>query len=169
MVTASQCFAPTSHNPFVSALERMFRVKTDRRDRAGGNHSTNQLDQSDIVAVWPLLHKIFVLPEMFDPMLFSVVQHAFPVELPTNKDPEVSGLYKSEAVGCSEDVSVRYEGSPADVLEFPGGLVTNLNLHNPGEGSLRSTGPVPDVERMAGRRVYNVVLISTLGLVVTLH
>ena len=145
MVAASQCFAPASHNPFVSALERMFRVKTDGRDRAGGNHSTNQLDQSDIVAVWPLLpedkdhcsksfrfivvcdlHKIFVLPEMFYPVLFSIAQYAFPVELPTNKDPEVSGLYKSEAVGCSEDVSVRYEGSPADVLEIPGGLVANL-------------------------------------------
>ena len=63
---------------------------------------------------------------MFYPVLFSIVQHAFPVKLPTNKDPEVSGLYKSEAVGCSEDVSVRYEGSPADVLEIPGGLVANL-------------------------------------------
>ena len=70
---------------------------------------------------------MLVLPEMFDPMLFSIAQHAFPVKLPTHKDPEVSGLYKSEAVGCSEDVSLRYEGSTANVLEFPGGLVTNLH------------------------------------------
>ena len=69
---------------------------------------------------------MFVLPEMFDPMFFSIPQHVVPVKLATDEDPEVPGLHKSEAVGCSEDVSVRYEGSPANVLEFPAGLVTNL-------------------------------------------
>ena len=44
-----------------------------------------------------------------------------------------------------------------------------LNLHNPGEGSLGSTGSISDVERVAGRLVYNLVLISTLWLLVTLH
>ena len=63
---------------------------------------------------------------MFDPMFFSIPQHVVPVKLATDEDPEVPGLHKSEAVGCSEDVSVRYEGASANVLEFPAGLVTNL-------------------------------------------
>ena len=69
---------------------------------------------------------MFVLPEVFDPMFFSIPQHVVSVKLTTNEDPEVPGLHKSEAVGCSENVRLGYEGSPADVLEFPGGLVTNL-------------------------------------------
>ena len=72
---------------------------------------------------------MIVLPEMFYPVLFSIARHAIPVELPADKDPQVSWLYKHEAVGGSEDVSVRYEGAPADVLEFPAGLVTNLQGH----------------------------------------
>ena len=72
---------------------------------------------------------MIVFPELFDPMLFSIARHAIPVKLAANKDPQVSWLYKSEAVGCSEDVSVRDEGAPADVLEFPTGLVTNLQGH----------------------------------------
>ena len=48
-------------------------------------------------------------------------------------------------------------------------LSNYLDLHHPGEGSLRSAGPVPDVERVARRVVYNVVLVAALWLVVTLH
>ena len=48
-------------------------------------------------------------------------------------------------------------------------LSNYLNLHNPGEGSFRSTGPIPDVERVAGRVVDDVVLIAALWLEVTLH
>ena len=69
---------------------------------------------------------MIVFPELFDPVLFSIARHAIPVKLPANKDPQVWGLDKSEAVGCSKDVSVRYEGASANVLEFPAGLVTNL-------------------------------------------
>ena len=60
---------------------------------------------------------------------------------------------------------------------YPGQVVSSLcnslsnylNLHNPGEGSFRSTGPIPDVERVAGRVVDDVVLIAALRLEVTLH
>ena len=48
-------------------------------------------------------------------------------------------------------------------------LSNYLDLHHPGEGSLRSAGPVPDVERVARRVVYNVVLVAALWLVVALH
>ena len=49
---------------------------------------------------------MFVFPEVFDPMFFSIPQHVVSVKLTTNEDPEVPGLHKSEAVGCSENVSV---------------------------------------------------------------
>ena len=52
---ARQCFPPAGRHPFVSLLERILRVETDRRDRGGGNHPINQLHQGDIVAVRPLL------------------------------------------------------------------------------------------------------------------
>lgn len=120
---ARQCFPPAGRHPFVSALERIFRVKTDRRDRGGGNHPANQLHQSDVVAVrsflpedkdnsrpvnyWlSLLHELLVFPEMSDAMLFSVAQHTIPVILTADKDPEVPGLHKYEAVSGSENVSV---------------------------------------------------------------
>ena len=77
--------------------------------------------------IWCLnSHKFLVFPELSDPMLFSIGHHAIPVILTTYEDPEVPGLHKYEAVGCSENVSVWYEGAAANVLEFPAGLVTNL-------------------------------------------